>query len=240
MRKKSSVRLISLRSLFAFCRPYRWGISLTMGIMLFSSGLLMLIPIFIGKLVGAVAQHPVSAHSAWFYAWMLIACSVGHNLTWRAGEFAYRHFVNPLSFRYETQLFRVIIAKPYPYFVDKFTGKISSYISTLRTEFHTFLDQAVFNYTSSFISLVAIFFILSSINWQTGAVFATGILCMFLVGSYTLKKSMHFQKIETDINATKNGHIIDAIANFTSVKAFRTEAREIHTITKHRDATIVA
>lgn len=240
MSKKATNRFISLRSLIAFCRPYRWGIFLTMGIMLFSAGLLMFIPVFIGKLVGAVAQNPVSTHDAWFYAWMLIACSIGHNLTWRAGEFAYRHFVNPLSFRYETHLFQAVITKPYPYFVDKFTGKVSSYISTLRTEFHTLLDQTVFNYTSSFISLVAIFFILSSINWQTGVVFATGITCMFLVGNYTLKKSMRYQKVETDTNATKNGHVIDAIANFSSVKAFRTEAREIRTIAHHRDATITA
>lgn len=211
-----------------------------MGIMIFSAGVLMFIPVFIGKLVGTVAQDPVNTHDAWFYAWMLIACSLVHNFTWRAGEFAYRQFVNPLSFRYETYLFQAVISKPYPYFVDKFTGKISSYISTLRTEFHSLFDQAVFNYTSSFISLAAIFFILSSINWQTGVVFAIGILCMLLVGNYTLKKSMEYQKVETDANATKNGHIIDAIANFASVKAFRTEAREIRTIGHQRDTTITA
>jgi ATP-binding cassette subfamily B protein len=213
---------------------------LTMATMLFSAGILTLIPVFIGKLVGVLGEQPVNTHDAWFYAWMLVACSLGHNLTWRLGEFMYRHFVNPISFRYETHLFKAVIAQPYPYFVDKFTGKISSYIATLRTEFHTFLDQTVFNYTASSISILAVFFILSSINWQTGAVFACGIVCMLLVGRYTLRKSMRYQKVETDINATKNGHIIDAIANFTSVKAFRTEAREITAIHNEQQRTIAA
>jgi hypothetical protein len=53
---------------------------------------------------------------------------------------------------------------------------------------------------------------------------------------------MRYQKVETDIGATKNGHVIDAIANFTSVKAFRTERPEkyaaIHA--HHRDETVGA
>jgi ATP-binding cassette subfamily B protein len=240
MSKPARTSLISLRSLLAFCRPYRFGLILTIGILMFSAGLLALMPVFIGKLIGALGQQPLNTHDAWLYAWLLVACSTGHSMTWRLGEFAYRHFVNPISFAYETHLFKAVINQPYPYFVDKFTGKVSSYISTLRSEFHTLFDQVSFNYSSSFINILAVFIILASINWQTGVVFATGIACMVLVGRYTLRRSMRYQKVETDIGATKNGHIIDAIANFTSVKAFRTEHHEIAAIHAQQQKTVAA
>ena len=240
MSKPARTSLISLRSLLAFCRPYRFGLILTIGTLMFSAGLLALMPVFIGKLIGALGQQPLNTHDAWLYAWLLVACSTGHSMTWRLGEFAYRHFVNPISFAYETHLFKAVINQPYPYFVDKFTGKVSSYISTLRSEFHTLFDQVSFNYSSSFINILAVFIILASINWQTGVVFAAGIACMVLVGRYTLRRSMRYQKVETDIGATKNGHIIDAIANFTSVKAFRTERHEIAAIHAQQQKTVGA
>ncbi len=240
MSKPARTSLISLRSLLAFCRPYRFGLILTIGTLMFSAGLLALMPVFIGKLIGALGQQPLNTHDAWLYAWLLVACSTGHSMTWRLGEFAYRHFVNPISFAYETHLFKAVINQPYPYFVDKFTGKVSSYISTLRSEFHTLFDQVSFNYSSSFINILAVFIILASINWQTGVIFATGLACMVLVGRYTLRKSMRYQKVETDIGATKNGHIIDAIANFTSVKAFRTERHEIAAIHAQQQKTVGA
>lgn len=240
MSKPARTSLISLRSLLAFCRPYRFGLILTIGTLMFSAGLLALMPVFIGKLIGALGQQPLNTHDAWLYAWLLVACSTGHSMTWRLGEFAYRHFVNPISFAYETHLLKAVINQPYPYFVDKFTGKVSSYISTLRSEFHTLFDQVSFNYSSSFINILAVFIILASINWQTGVVFAAGIACMILVGRYTLRRSMRYQKVETDIGATKNGHIIDAIANFTSVKAFRTERHEIAAIHAQQQKTVAA
>lgn len=240
MSKPRSSYLISLRSLFAFCRPFRLRILFTIMIFVVSSLLLALIPLFIGKLVGALGQKPVDTGNAWLYAWTLVGLSFGHNITWRMGELAYRQFVNPLSFLYETHLFRAVITKPYPYFVDKFTGKISSYISSLRSEFHTLLDQATFNYSASLVNIVAVLFILSAVNWQTGAVFVFGLLCMFFAGRYTLRRSMRYQKVETDINASKNGRIIDAIANFTSVKAFHTEMTEISTIHLAQRKTITA
>ncbi len=240
MNKPENTRLISLRSLLAFCRPYRFGIILTIGTLMFSAALLALIPVFLGKLVGVLSQQPLSTHDAWFYAWMLIACSFTHDVTWRLGEFAYRRYVNPVSFAYETHLFRAVIEKPYPYFVDKFTGKISSYISTLRSELHTLFDQASFNYSSSFVNIVAILIVLSTVNWQTGVVFAAGIAGMFLVGHHLLHNSMKYQKIETDIAATKNGRIIDAISNFMSVKAFRTEATELAAMRLQQQKTVDA
>ena len=140
MSKPARTSLISLRSLLAFCRPYRFGLILTIGTLMFSAGLLALMPVFIGKLIGALGQQPLNTHDAWLYAWLLVACSTGHSMTWRLGEFAYRHFVNPISFAYETHLLKAVINQPYPYFVDKFTGKVSSYISMLRSEFHTLFD----------------------------------------------------------------------------------------------------
>jgi ATP-binding cassette subfamily B protein len=51
---------------------------------------------------------------------------------------------------------------------------------------------------------------------------------------------MLYQKVETDRQATKNGHIIDSIANFVSVKSFHKEAREITAVNHQQDTAFAA
>ena len=126
MSKPARTSLISLRSLLAFCRPYRFGLVLTIGTLMFSAGLLALMPVFIGKLIGALGQQPLNTHDAWLYAWLLVACSTGHSMTWRLGEFAYRHFVNPISFAYETHLFKACLLYTSPSPRDRTRSRMPS------------------------------------------------------------------------------------------------------------------
>jgi ATP-binding cassette subfamily B protein len=69
--------------------------------------------------------------------------------------------------------------------------------------------------------------IMTSINWQTGAIFAAGLLILPIIGRWPLRNAIRTQRVETDTVSTKNGRVIDAIANFASVKAFFTDAVEI-------------
>ena len=239
-RKRPSLVSPALRSFVRFCKPWLWRFVITGIVFVIASVMITIMPIFIGQLIDTISKTPIDANNAWFYALILIALSSGHDLLWHVAEFMYRGMILPISFAYESSLFRHVIAKPYPYFVDKFTGKIGSYITNISGEFRATLDNVMFNYISSVVNVVSVIWITSHVNWQTGAFISMCLLIMLIIGRFTLAKDMAMQKIETDAGSTKNGRIIDSISNFVSIKSFHTELREARHIDREQATTLDA
>lgn len=236
----SKTRHPALRSFLHFLSKYKLACAIAGSMFIFSNILIAFVPVYIGKLTGALAQNPPNKHDAIVFTIVLIVLSSGHNLTWRFSELLYLKFIKPISYQYENLLFEKTIRQPYPYFVDKFTGQISTYITTIRQEFREFLDNVFFEYSSQVINLVALAFILSSINWQTGAIFGVGVVCMVVIGKYALANSNRKEKIATEVDSTKQGKMIDIIANFVNVKSFRTEPAEISIVHREQDKTLAS
>ena len=236
---KKQTTTYALRSFVAFAKHHKGAVAITFAAFLVSNIALSGIPLLIGGLVQAAAT-PNSNDTIMLYVWLLIIASSGHDILWRSGELLHRRFINPLSFAYETQLFRHIITKPYPYFVDKFSGKISSYITTISAEFRGIAGDIFYAYTGQLIGIVSMAIILATINWQTFALFIFGIVAMLAVGRHTLKQSSKYEAISADAQSTKNGHIIDSIANFASVKSFQKEFSELKAVKKSQAVSLKA
>jgi ATP-binding cassette subfamily B protein len=230
----------SMRSYLSYLRRYSWQTIVVFSSFVIANVLLAIVPVFIGKLVGSLAATPPQTHQAIVYVWLLIFCSVAHDTTWHLSEFLYLKLLNRVSFDYETILFQTVVKKPYPYFVDKFTGKIASYITTISQELRDFTQNIFYDYTSQIISIVAITIILIAVNWQTGLVFMGGILLMFSLGRYTVRNSTKYEKKLTDVQSTKNGKIIDAVANFVNIKSFQKETAETTALRHQQEKTIKA
>ena len=237
---KTRQRFYSFRSYAHYIGRHKWRFAIVLASFIAADTLLAVIPWFIGRLVGSLAANPVHGHQAIIYVWILIACSSGHNLLWRLSEFLYMRLVLPVSFNYENILYQEVIRKPYPYFVDKFTGKISSYISTLSEELRGFNESLGFNYAASVVNLIVTSIILTSINWQTGLIFLVGVACMFIVGRHTIRNSAKYEKIAEDVKSTKKGKIIDSVANFVNVKSFQKEQAEINGIKAEQSKAITS
>src|SRR5690606_3572025 len=73
-------------------------------------------------------------------------------------------------------------------------------------------------------------FILGSLNWQTGLIFALGLIGMIGVGRHTLAYNMKYEARSADTASNKNGALYDIIGNYGSVKAFHAEVYEASTI----------
>lgn len=230
----------AFKTFIEFIKPWRTKLAVSALIFVVGNLALGIMPLFIGQLTDVLDDQPVDQSHAWLLAGVLIGLSIVHNLFWRGGEFAFRAWILPISYKYESLLFGHIIKKPYPYFVDKFTGKISSNLTTISQEYRTLVDNALFNYVGSAVSISAMLFIAVSVNWQTGLIVAATLIGMYAAGRYLIKKDMFYQKIETDRQATKNGHIIDSIANFVSVKSFHKEAKEILAVNRQQEITMAA
>lgn len=230
----------ALKSFMHFARAYKARFALVFGTFFIANILIVIIPIFVGKLVGLLASPELDREAVVIYTIILIACSTGHNLFWRLSEILHMRYINTIPHEYETLLFRAVITQPYPYFVDKFTGKISSHITTISNELKDFLKLIYYSYLASVIGVVSIGIIMMSINWQTGLIFGVGIVCMLVVGRITIRNSSRYEKIAADINSDKHGKIIDAIANFVNVKSFAKESKEITYIEEAQTKTIAA
>lgn len=237
---KQKRQFYSIRSFLSYMGEHKLRFGVVMTSFAIADALLAVIPIFIGRLIGALSAHPVQGHEAVIYVWVLIICSSGHNLVWRASELLYVKLLSPLSFEYENILFRQVIRKPYHFFVDRFTGKLASYVTTIGQEQRSFFDELCYNYVNEVVSFAIMLGILASVNWQTGAIFLVGIICMLVTGKYTIRNSTKYEQEFADIQSTKNAKIIDAIANFVNVKSFRREATEIDSITKQEHIAVGA
>lgn len=227
---KPARQYYALRSFLSYMAQHKLRFGVTIFTFAAANALLAIIPIFIGKLVGALSAHPVQGHQAVIYMWVLVFCSVGHDILWRLCEYLYARLLSPLSCDYESRLFQLIIRKPYYYFVDKFTGKVASYITSIAQEQSGLFDDLCYNYISQLVTLGIMLGILASVNWQTGTIFLVGVVLMAITGRYTAASSTRAEKHLADVQSTKNGKIIDAVANFVNVKSFRKEHLEINTV----------
>lgn len=231
-------RYASLNSFLSYLGRYKLRLVVVFSVFVIADILIAIIPVFIGKLIGTLAEKPIDNDLVSFYVMALIICSSGHDIVWRLGEFLYLKLFNSLAFNYETILFQQIIQKPYPYFVDKFTGKVSSYVTTVSQELRDQLEKFFWDYADHIVRLIVVTVVLTALNWQTGLIFATGLLLMFAVGSITVRNSVKYEKVWMDTQSTKNGKIIDAIANFVNVKSFQKETDETARIDVEQTKTI--
>ena len=225
-----------LRAFFSYTGRFRGPVYLTTVVFGVSSIAIGSVPWLIGRLTGSLISHRDGA--VWWTA-ALIAVSVGHDLGWRGGELLFwRYLVKP-GHHIDDVLFDAVLRHPYGYFVDKFTGKVSSYITMLGREYRTLLDGFFFNYLSILTTMPLIVITMFTVNLATGLIFAASLLAMLVVGRKLAIVAAAAENREADEQSTMDGQIVDAIANFTSVKAFAAEGREARRIFAERDRLVI-
>lgn len=236
MSRASKSSFWSLRSFWIYISEYKLRLILVVMVFVISNAFLAVIPLLIGELVNALTN----SQSPWLYVILLAAVSILHDSTWQVANLVYRHYILPFSFNYETLLFKHVLEHPYHYFTDKFTGKLSSHITTISQGLRDLLSEAYFNYSSQVVVIISIIFILGTVNKETVILFVSSIIVMFFIGRITVRKAIATERIETDIISSKNGHIVDSISNYPSVKSFFREQKELKHLMSQQDKSLVA
>ena len=211
---------------------------MTLVFFLVADGMLAIVPVFIGRFVAALAHTPLDTQQVYWYAGILIFLSVGHDLTWRTAELFFLKFINGRNYEYDNVVFHNVITRKYPYFVGKFTGKISSYVGTLGREYREFVTTVCYTYADQLVKLPIIAGIMFTVNALTGVVFVVSLLLMTITGRLTIKRMATEEQRATDANSSMDGYIIDVISNFVSVKAFKKEQVEQQEVIKKRAQVI--
>ena len=113
----------SLKSYFWYLRQFRVRMVAVFVCFAISDAFLAVIPIFIGKLIGVLSVTPVDTTAVWTNVGILAACSTLHGIAWHSTEVLFMKFINPLTLRYETEMFRQVLAKPYPFLLVSLLAK---------------------------------------------------------------------------------------------------------------------
>lgn len=236
--KKSITKFHALRAYARYIVSFKYRFLAVVACFAVANILLAVVPVFVGQLVEQLTAQPIQHTGVYWVVGILIFLSVGHDTIWHLGDWLYRGLLNAKQYEFENILFRAIMAKPYPYFVGKFTGKISSYVTSLGREFREFLDEVCYEYVDLLIKLPIIATIMFTVNIYTGAIFVSSIIVMFFVGRYLMRYTTRAERRLTDTSSNLEGHVIDVISNFVSVKAFKREHIEIRDVLRRRKDVI--
>jgi ATP-binding cassette, subfamily B, bacterial len=229
--------LAAIRAFFSYTAKFKKAFWLTAAVFALADIVITLIPWLIGQMTESLTEN-----NGRIVLWttLLIAVSVGHDVLWRIGEFLYLHLLNRRIYRFEDELFNAVVQHPYSYFVDKFTGKISSYANLLNREYRELMASFQYQYINLIVAMPIIAATMFTVNVYTGVVFLVTVVLMYLVGRPLARASAKAEKKTADERSTMDGLVVDAIANFVSVKAFGNERREAKHLYEKRETLIRA
>ncbi len=197
-----------------------------------------LIPWLIGKLTLNLTAH--HDHGAIVWTGVLIIASVGHDILWRTAEILYLRLLMAASFEFDNIVFVNVLQHSYNYFVNNFTGKISSYANSLGRDFRDLFNNFHYEYVNLIVAMPIITATMFTVNIMTGVIFLVSLLLMFIAGRKLAVAAVATERTSADERSTVEGYVVDAIANFVSVKAFGSEQRETTRLRDKRRRVIAA
>ncbi len=196
-------------------------------LLFFIAGLsINLVPYMTGLLTNAVTTMPIDPRRIWYIAILFIACNVIHWFFWHVAEYVYSRYILRDLFQFDSWVFRQVISRDYDYYANRFSGKISSYLSSLGREFREFVQLIFYDYLQQLIFLPVLLITLWTVNGITASIFTISIFIMLYVGTKTLPPVLKREARATEKSGDVSGIIFDAFSNYVSVKAFKAEYHE--------------
>lgn len=235
----------SIRAFVSYVSTFKGTFWLNAATFAVADILLAVIPWLIGQLTGNLTDFNNQNESTqdsriMFWTIALIACSIVHDALWRVSEFIYLKLLIARSHRFDDVIFSAVMRHSYSFFVDKFTGKVSSYANSLGREFRELLENVLWNYINMIVLLPIIAVTMFTVNMYTGVIFVVSLLLMLLIGQKLARTAATAERVEADERSSMEGYVVDIIANFVSVKAFRNESHETSRLHGQRHALIGA
>ncbi len=235
----------SIRAFISYVSTFKGAFWLNVATFAVADAVLAAIPWLVGQLTGSLTEYTTQGDGGpndmiMFWTLALIATSVVHDSFWRLSEYVYYKLVIAHTQRFDDVIFNAVMRHNYSFFVDKFTGKVSSYANSLGREFRELLENFLWNYLNSLVLLPLIALTMFTVNVYTGLIFVISLLMMFLVGRNLARSAAASERVEADERSSMEGYVVDVISNFVSVKAFRNENHETGRLYGQRHSLIGA
>ncbi len=228
----------SLRAFVIYINRFKKAFWFTATFFILADIVITLVPWLIGRLTVALTNH--HGNGAIFWTAMLILASVGHDILWRTSELLFLKLLMKPSFDFDGAVFESALQHNYDYFVNNFTGKISSYTNSLGRDFRELFNNFQYEYLNLIVSLPIIAATMFTVNVYTGVIFAATLILMYVVGCKLASAAAISERKSADERSTVEGFVVDAISNFVSIKAFGSEQRETKRLNQKRIAMITS
>ena len=131
------------------------------------------------------------------------------------------HMVKKQTPYISEKLFNNLDKKGYPFFVDNFSGKISSSINEVNNEITDLNTRITTGFVSLLTSMISSLIILNTINFKifiTAFILFVGIIVTRLI--YFSKRYLPLVQKAQETSREYNGILNDAVLNFTSLKVY--------------------
>ena len=226
LKGKSSGQII--KKVFKYARPYRHYLILTFLFDLLNSIAELLVPIFMGKAIGAaIGPNNVNFKLITIYVLIMLGCVLLASLFNALGTLTINSYNYKATYRIRDLLFKKINSLPLSYIdstshgdllsrmindidvmTDGFLESFAALISGIMTVLGTLVSMLILN-----VSLAMIIIVLTPMS--------------LLISLYIVKKSKKYFKMEVQTQGNLSGYLEEYIAGERVVKAFNHEPESI-------------
>lgn len=228
--KKSDQKDQSLRALWSMFR-YNWlKLTIVSLLVLLANFFLAILPYFVGKIAGLVANPQVSYREVSRLVFLMVSIGIAHDILIHLSGFIRIHWQTKVHYKFRSIAQQFVWGYEYKDFVEKPSGKIASAVHEtyfkLGTLSFEFTDEDINNLVR-FPVFIGILFIASKEN---AILFFVFLIILGLVSWISLKKVRSTASTHSDMQSTVMGKLYDSFANFVNVKSFKSEEIELKSL----------
>lgn len=160
----------------------------------------------------------------------------------RAGAFSVVYFQSNLIRELANYAFKNITANSYSFFSNRFVGSLVTKSRRFVRAFEVMHDSLVFNFWSTFVILVGIFFVLFKEVPTIATLFFAWVILYLTIVYFVIKKRIKYDIAKAEADSRVGGRLADVFSNIFALKVFSAWDREVKSFRefttneqKHRD-----
>lgn len=226
LKRKNTFSIIS--KVFKYARPYRHYLYLTFIFDLINSVAELLIPIFLGKAIGAaVGPNNVNFNTITIYVFIMIGCVVVAALFNALGSLTINAYNYKATYKIRDLLFKKINSLPLSYIDTTSHGDL---LSRMINDIDVMTDGFLESFAAVISGVVSILGTLISmliLNIQLALIIIILTPLSLFVSLYIVKKSKKYFKLEVETQGDLSGYLEEYISGERVVKAFNHENESI-------------
>jgi ATP-binding cassette subfamily B protein len=189
-------------------------------------------PIYFKRIINLISTSGVNAINISHQLFYLVFCTIVVSLIVlifaRAGKFIHFTFEIRLVKELRNLCFEKITGHSQTFFANTFSGSLVTKSRRFVGSFETMFDIFIYDFLSTFIMIVGVFFILSSESLKVIAILAIFILSYFFILLFFLNKKIKYDLIESASDSKVSGRMADVFGNILAVKIFSSRNFEIN------------
>jgi ATP-binding cassette subfamily B protein len=236
-----------MKILFAYLKPYKWLVALTLFLAAINTGFSLMDPIIFGKLVNLALDFKSNPDTyTWesFFTqrynsvlWLLLA-SIGVAMVSRIAKNFQDYFLNMIVQKFGAKVFtdglQHAMKLPYQEFEDQRSGETLSVLTKVRTDTERFMNYFINVLFGVIVGILFVsFYAAIWIHWSIPIAYFTGIVLLTTITNALSKKIKTIQKTIVSQTTALAGSTTESLRNIELVKSLGLTQQEVNRLNKN-------